>query len=126
MPNNLEVVIVVQDEPRDGIQVYAVKDEAEFKQHVRDSLGVEDYRNEDTKDDDIHLGVLYFEEDGMSSVTGHAVQLPFSVNRWCRDCWHGLDDGYSPEVGDTIYFECVARAECDNKEHLDHFEDEGG
>ena len=120
MPNNLEVVIVVQDEPRDGIQVYAVKDEAEFKQYVRDSI------DEGAEDDDIHLGVLYFEEDGMSSVTGHAVTLPFEVSRWCRDCWHGLDDGYSPEVGDTIYFQCVAKDECDNKEHLDHFDDEGG
>jgi hypothetical protein len=102
----MELIVVIQNEPRDGDIVYLEKDMEAFKTRVCE-LAMETIFGE------IELGQLYYDEDNFSTIVGYEVKLPFVVNRWCRGCWYGLDDGYSPDIGDTVYFECVAEADCD-------------
>ena len=104
------LIMVVQNEPRDGDMVYLEKDMEAFRNRVVELDLVE----ADVADEIVELGQKYWNDDDGSTIIGYEVQLPFVVNRWCRDCWYGLDDGYSPDIGDTVYFECVAKADCES------------
>ena len=107
---NLHAIVVIQNEPRDGDIVYLEKDLGAFKERVVALDMVE----ADVADEVVELGQTYYNDEDSSTIIGYEVTLPFEVNRWCRDCWYGLDDGYSPDIGDTVYFECVAEADCEN------------
>ena len=103
----MDMIVVIQNEPRDGDIVYLEKDMESFKKRIveLDLVEAED------ADDLVVLGVTYYWDDEDASIVGHEVKLPFVVNRWCRGCWDGFDHTVQPDVGD--YFECVEEADCE-------------
>ena len=107
----MDIIVVIQNEPRDGDIVYLEKDLEAFKERVVALDMVE----ADVADEVVELGQTYYNDEDSSTIIGYEVKPPFVVNQWCRDCWYGLDDGYSPDVGDTVYFECVTGADCENE-----------
>ena len=103
----MDLIVVIQNEPRDGDIVYLEKDLEAFKERVVALDMVE----ADVADEVVELGQTYYNDEDSSTIIGYEVKLPFVVNRWCRDCWAGFDHGGSPDVGD--YFECVEEADCE-------------
>ena len=72
----MDIIVVMLTDPRDGNQLYAVKDVAAFREQVRIHLSDSDSPEPET--DDIQLGVRYFDDDG-DYIEGHAVRLPVNV-----------------------------------------------
>ena len=105
----MELIVVIQNEPRDGDIVYLEKDLEAFKNRVVELDMVE----RESASEIVELGQTYWNDEDSSTIIGYEVKLPFVINRWCRDCCYGLDDGYSPDIGDTVYFECVEEADCE-------------
>ena len=105
--NNL--VVVIQNEPRDGDIVYVEKDEQHFKDRVREVIDTE------WDDGDIELGQDYYDEDNFCSLIGHEVQFPYPINNVCLDCFHSDDSGYQiHQVGESMVVNFVEKANCEN------------
>jgi len=68
IPNNL--IVVIQNEPRDGDIVYLEKDEEAFKKRLID-LGMVDEAV-----DSVELGWTYSNDDDFCTVIGHEVIVP--------------------------------------------------
>ena len=113
----MDLIVVIQNEPRDGDIVYLEKDMEAFKKRI---VGLDLVEAEDA-DELVVLGVTYYWDDEDATIVGYEVKLPLVVHRVCRDCWYVLNHGYSPDVGDTVHFECVASKDC---EALDHENDD--
>ena len=114
----MDIIVVIQNEPRDGDIVYGEKDLEAFKKRVVELDMVE----ADVADEVVILGQTYYNDEDSSTIIGYEVKLPLVVHRVCRACWYVLNHGYSPDVGDTVHFECVASKDC---EALDHgYDDE--
>ena len=67
--NNL--IVVIQNEPRDGDIVYVEKDEQHFKGPVREVIDTE------WGDGDIEVGQMYYDEDNFCTLIGYEVQFPY-------------------------------------------------
>ena len=72
----MDIIVVMLTDPRDGNQLYAVKDMAAFREQVRIHLSDSDLPSLET--DDIQLGVRYYDLDG-ETIEGHEVRLPSDV-----------------------------------------------
>lgn len=72
----MDIIVVMRTDPRDGNQLYAVKDVVAFREQVRIHLSDRDLPDLDA--DDIQLGVRYFDDDG-DYIEGHEVRLPVNV-----------------------------------------------
>ena len=66
-----DIIVIIQSEPRDGVQVYAVADEATFRAFVTSVM--EDDENQ-PNEEDIVLGVRYYADDD-SYIEGHATTV---------------------------------------------------
>ena len=67
----MDLIVVIQNEPRDGDIVYLEKDLEAFRNRVQIFTGIE---VADT--DDIDLGVRYHNEWDMSHIIGYEVNVP--------------------------------------------------
>ena len=72
----MDIIVVMRTDPRDGNQLYAVKDVVAFREQVRLHQSNSDLPSPET--DDIQLGVRYFDDDG-DYIEGHEVRLPVNV-----------------------------------------------
>ena len=104
--NNL--VVVIQNEPRDGDIVYVEKDEQHFKDRVREVIDIE------WDDGDIELGQDYYDEDNFCSLIGHEVQFPYPINNVCHECFKDGEEDAVHEVGSHLVVNFVAEADCQN------------
>jgi hypothetical protein len=66
-----DVIVIIQSEPRDGINVYAVADEATFRSFVRSVLDEDSHQPDE---EEIELGVRYYADDD-SYIEGHATTV---------------------------------------------------
>ena len=107
--NNL--IVVIQNEPRDGDIVYALESEVAYKERLTE-LGMEE---RDTGSEVVELGYTYVNEDDFCTMTGHEVQLPWAVYNLCNDCFDiGHRDAPDHEVGTLMVINFVAEADCES------------
>ena len=105
------IIVVIQNEPRDGDIVYLEKNEEAYKERLTE-LGMEE---RDTGSEVVELGYTYVNEDDFCSVTGHEVQLPYPINNVCGDCFHQPDSGYQiHKVGESMVINFVEKTDCEN------------
>ena len=105
--NNL--IVVIQNEPRDGDIVYVEKDEQHFKDRVREVIDTE------WGDGDIEVGQMYYDEDNFCTLIGYEVQFPYPLNNVCLDCFQQPDSGYQVhKVGASMVVNFVEQTDCEN------------
>jgi hypothetical protein len=103
------LIVVIQNDPRDGEEVYLEKDFEAFKRRVVELDLVE----ADVADEVVELGQTYWNDDDSSSIIGHAVQLPYLVNNVCPECFGEGEQDSDHQVGLHMVVNFVAEAGCD-------------
>jgi hypothetical protein len=107
IPNNL--IVVIQNEPRDGDIVYVEKDEEAFRNRVREVIC------EEWEDDQIELGQRYYDDCAMVTIIGQEMQFPYPINNVCPDCFQRQDSGFqNHNVGESMVINFVEKADCEN------------
>ena len=105
------LIVVIQNEPRDGDMYYLMESEEAFNQRLVE-LGMVPSGETDFE---WSLGWTYDNEDDFCSVTGHEVQLPWAVHNLCNDCFDsGHRDAPDHEVGTHMVINFVAEADCES------------
>ena len=88
------IIVVIQNEPRDGDIINAMESEEAFNERLVEWGRVPP----DETDFEWSLGWTYNNVDDFCSITGHEVQLPYLVNNICGDCfWQGEQDAVHEE-----------------------------
>ena len=104
------LIVVVQNEPRDGDIVYIEKSFEDFKQRVVDSEMVSESGSEV-----IELEQTYYDDSMMSTIRGYAVQLPYTIENVCPDCFQRGDSGYqNHSIGDSMVVNFTDEEHCEN------------
>ena len=105
------LIVVIQNEPRDGDIVYLMESEVAYKERLTE-LGMEE---RDTGSEVVELGYTYVNEDDFCTMTGHEVQLPYVIENVCADCFHQPDSGYQiHKVGGSMVVNFVEKTDCEN------------
>ena len=102
IPNNL--IVVIQNEPRDGDIVYVEKDEEAFRNRVREVIC------EEWEDDQIELGQRYYDDCAMVTVIGQEMQFPYPINNVCLECFQN----FIVKVGESMVIHFVEKTDCEN------------
>jgi len=99
------LIVVIQNEPRDGDIVYLMESEVAYKERLTE-LGMEE---RDTGSEVVELGYTYVNEDDFCTMTGHEVQLPYEVRNVCPDCFFDAEQGggFVHEVGEHMIINFV-------------------
>jgi len=106
--NNL--IVVIQNEPRDGDIVYLEKDEEAFKRRVVELDMVE----ADVADEIVETGQMYYDDDNACTIIGYEVRLPYYTISVCGECfWEGEQEAQH-EVGSHLFVNFVAEADCES------------
>ena len=106
-----DLIVVIQNEPRDGDIVYVEKDKEHFKNRVVE-LGMVDA---DVADEVVTIGQMYYDEDNFVTIIGYEVQFPYPIENVCLDCFQSEDSGYQiHEVGDSMVVNFVEKLHCQN------------
>jgi len=109
MPKTL--IVVIQNEPRDGDFVYLEKDFEAFKNRVVELDMVE----RESASEIVELGQTYWNDDDSSTIIGYEVQLPYVIENVCADCFHQPDSGYQiHKVGGSMVVNFVEKTDCEN------------
>ena len=107
IPNDL--IVVIQNEPRDGDIVYVEKDEQHYKDRVREVIDTE------WEDGQIEVGQRYYDEDNFVTIIAYEVQFPYPIENVCLDCFQSEDSGYQiHKVGDSMVVNFVEKLHCEN------------
>lgn len=107
IPNSL--IVVIQNEPRDGDIVYVEKDEEAFRNRVREVIC------EEWEDDQIELGQRYYDDCAMVTIIGQEMQFPYPINNVCPDCFQRQDSGFqNHNVGDSIVVNFTDEEHCES------------
>ena len=104
--NNL--IVVIQNEPRDGDMVYVEKDAEAFKRRVVELDMVE----ADVADEIVELGQTYWNDDDSSTVIGHEVQFPYLILNTCPACFWEDEQDSDHHPGDHMVVNFISRADC--------------
>ena len=110
IPNNL--IVVIQNEPRDGDIVYLMESEEAFNKRLVE-LGMV---ASDETDFEWSLGWTYDNVDDFCSVTGHEVQLPYPINNVCDDCFWSMEQDAVHKAGSSMVINFVEKTDCENCE----------
>ena len=102
IPNNL--IVVIQNEPRDGDIVYVEKDEEAFRNRVREVIC------EEWEDDQIELGQRYYDDCAMVTVIGQEMQFPYPINNVCLECFQN----FIVKVGESMVVNFLDKTDCEN------------
>ena len=102
IPNNL--IVVIQNEPRDGDIVYVEKDEEAFRNRVREVIC------EEWEDDQIELGQRYYDDCAMVTVIGQEMQFPYPINNVCLECFQN----FIVKVGESMVVNFLEKTDCEN------------
>ena len=106
--NNL--IVVIQNEPRDGDIVYALESEVAYKERLTE-LGMEE---RDTGSEVVELGYTYVNEDDFCTIVGYEGRLPYYTISVCGECfWEGEQEAQH-EVGSHLFVNFVAEADCES------------
>jgi len=105
IPSSL--IVVIQNEPRDGDIVYVEKDLEAFRNRVV-GLNMVDI---DGADEVVELGQTYYNDEDSSTITGYEVKLPYAIHNTCGECFM---DTEGREVGSHLVVNFVAEADCEN------------
>lgn len=100
------IIVVIQNEPRDGDIVYLEKNEEAYKERLTE-LGMEE---RDTGSEVVELGYTYVNEDDFCSVTGHEVQFPYPINNVCLECFQN----FIVKVGESMVVNFLEKTDCEN------------
>ena len=104
------LIVVIQNEPRDGDIVYLMESEVAYKERLTE-LGMEE---RDTGSEMVELGYTYVNEDDFCTMTGHEVQLPYAIYSTCGECfWEGEQEAQH-EAGSHLVVNFVAQADCES------------
>jgi len=104
------LIVVIQNEPRDGDIVSIEKDLAAYRNRVVRLDMVE----ADVADEIVELGQMYYDDDNACTIIGYEVQFPYLINNICGDCfWDGEQDAVH-EVGTHLVVNFVAQADCES------------
>jgi len=104
-----DLIVVIQNEPRDGDIVYVEKDEQHYRNRVREVIC------EEWEDDQIELGQRYYDDCAMTTIIGYEVQFPYPISNVCADCYHQPDSGYQiHKVGTVMVVNFVEDEACEN------------
>ena len=107
----MDLIVVIQNEPRDGDIAYLEKDMEAFKKRIveLDLVEAED------ADELVVLGVTYYWDDEDATIVGHEVKLPYPSNNLCADCFNSMEDHREAEhkVGETLVVNFVEAGECE-------------
>jgi hypothetical protein len=104
------LVVVVQNEPRDGDIVYLEQSLEDFKQRVVDT-GMEPESGSEV----IELEQTYYDENMMSTIKGYSVQLPFEVTVTCADCFFESDQELPPHrEQESLVINFVTKTNCES------------
>jgi len=105
IPSSL--IVVIQNEPRDGDIVYVEKDLEAFRNRV---VGL-DMVERESASEIVELGQMYWNDDDSSTIIGYEVQLPYAIHNTCGECFM---DTEGREVGSHLVVNFVAEADCEN------------
>ena len=104
IPNSL--IVVIQNEPRDGDIAYLEKNQEAFKARLTE-LGMEE---RDTGSEVVELGYTYVNEDDFCTVIGHEVQFPYPINNVCLECFQN----FIVKVGESMVVNFLEKTDCEN------------
>jgi hypothetical protein len=105
------LIVVIQNEPRDGDIVYVEKDEEAFKNRVVELDMVE----ADVADEIVELGQMYYDDDNACTIVGYEVKFPYPIDDVCLDCFQSEDSGYQiHKVGESMVVNFVEKTDCEN------------
>ena len=105
------LIVVIQNEPRDGDIVYVEKDEEAFKNRVVELDMVE----ADVADEIVEPGQMYYEDLSSTTIIGYEVRFPYTVEDVCLDCFQSEDSGYQVhKVGESMIVNFVEKLHCEN------------
>jgi hypothetical protein len=108
IPNNL--IVVIQNEPRDGDIVYLEKDEKAFHKRLVELEMVGVALDASTW----QTGQTFYNEDDFCSVTGHEVQFPYPINNVCDDCYWSMEQDAVHKAGSSMVINFVEKTDCEN------------
>ena len=105
------LIVVIQNEPRDGDTVSIEKDLAAYRNRVVRLDMVE----ADVANEIVELGQMYYDDDNFVTIIGYEVQFPYPINNVCLDCFQSDDSGYQiHEVGESMVINFVEKLHCQN------------
>ena len=119
IPNSL--IVVIQNEPRDGDIVYLEQDEEAYRNRVVELDMVE----RESASEIVELGgATYWNDDDSTTIKGYEVQFPYPISNVCADCFPQPDSGYQiHKVGTGMVVNFVEDEACENghllKEDID-------
>jgi len=102
------LIVVIQNEPRDGDIVYVEKDEEAFRNRVREVIC------EEWEDDQIELGQRYYDDCAMVTIIGQEMQFPYPINNVCDDCFWSMEQDAVHKAGSSMVINFVEKADCEN------------
>ena len=103
------LIVVIQNEPRDGDMVYVEKDAEAFTNR----LVALDMVEADVADEIVELGQTYWNDDDSSTIIGYEVQFPYLINNTCPECFGEGEQDSDHQVGSHMVINFVAKADCD-------------
>ena len=105
------LIVVIQNEPRDGDTAYLEKDLEAFKRRVVELDMVE----ADVADEIVELGQMYYDDDNACTIVGYEVKFPYPIDDVCLDCFQSEDSGYQiHKVGESMVVNFVEKTDCEN------------
>jgi hypothetical protein len=104
------LIVVIQNEPRDGDIVSVEKDEKAYRNRVVELDMVE----RESASEIVELGQTYWNDDDSSTIIGYEVQLPYQIRDLCPDCFFDAEQGggFGHEVGEHMVINFVAEEHC--------------
>jgi hypothetical protein len=105
------LIVVIQNEPRDGDIVYVEKDLQAYRNRVVRLDMVE----ADVADEIVETGQMYYDDDNACTIIGYEVQFPYPIDDVCLDCFQREDSGYQiHKVGESMVVNFVEKTDCKN------------
>ena len=108
IPNNL--IVVIQNEPRDGDIVYLETSAHAFHKRLVE-LGMVDCEE---PDGGWEKGWTYSNPDDFCTVEGHEVQFPYPINNVCDDCYWSMEQDAVHKAGSSMVINFVEKTDCEN------------
>ena len=109
------LIVVIQNEPRDGDTAYLEKDLEAFKGRVVELDMVE----ADVADERVGTGQMYYDDDNACTIIGYEVQLPYAVHNTCGACFKDGEEDAVHEAGTHLVVNFVAQADCESCKEME-------
>ena len=105
------LIVVIQNEPRDGDIVYLEKDEEAYRNRVVELDMVE----RESASEIVELGgATYWNDDDSTTIKGYEVQFPYPINNVCDDCYWSMEQDAVHKAGSSMVINFVEKTDCEN------------